>query len=286
MLTAACIVFVLGLAVFGSILRRLTPPEERWLAAGCVAATLPMSWAMFHGVRLPLDGWLKSTLGEGEMLRWLRTAYAPLTEEPAKLWPLVFPWVRRAITRENVGRFALALGLGFALGEIFTVADLVAVRQPEIAGKPWYLLGGFVTERLATCAIHGGVTAIALALWRRRSAPALGLLLAMLAHYLVNFPIVMRLKGWLGPNATLSLVLVSVWVCVCFLLSLSMLAWLHLGRFNLGALFYGSAVCPGCGQSYERPLWGLDMGLSLRYERCPHCRKWHWTRRQKRMRRG
>ena len=113
MLTAACITFALGLAVFGSILRRLTPREERWLVAGCLAATLPMSWAMFHGVRLPLDGWLKSTLGEGEMLRWLRTAYAPLTEEPAKLWPLALPWVRKAIRRENVARIALALGLGF-----------------------------------------------------------------------------------------------------------------------------------------------------------------------------
>src|SRR5436190_1056490 len=122
MLTASFIVCAISLATFGAALWKVTPRTERKLAALCLVGTLPMCWVMFHGVRIPLNSWLTSVLGDGELMRWVRTAYAPLTEEPAKLWPLVLPWVRRAITRESVGRFALALGLGFGLGEIFTVA--------------------------------------------------------------------------------------------------------------------------------------------------------------------
>jgi hypothetical protein len=274
---ALLIALALGLAIFGTILWRLTPREERWRVLGCLVATLPMCWVMFHCVRLPADKRLTTMLGEGDWLSWIRTAYAPLSEEPAKLWPLALPWVRNAITRENVGRFALALGLGFALGEMVTVADLIAVRKPAIASMPWYQLGGFIQERLMTCAIHGGMTAIALAMWRRRSSLGMGLVLAMLAHYLANFPISMGQWGWLGKSANVSQVVISLWVILCFFLALAGLARLHFGRSRLGTLLYGRALCPGCGSIYDRTMWALNLGMSLRYERCPHCRKWHST---------
>ncbi|OYW31651.1 MAG: hypothetical protein B7Z47_00410 [Chthoniobacter sp. 12-60-6] len=274
---ALLIALSLGLASFGTILWRLTPREERWPVLGCLVLTLPMCWLMFHFVRIPIDKWLTAALGEGDLLSWIRTAYAPLTEEPAKLWPLALPWVRKAIKQENVARFALALGLGFALGEMVTVADLITVRQPKIASLPWHQLGGFIQERLMTCAIHAGMTAIALVMWRRRSSFALGLLMAMLGHYLANFPVSMRQWGWLGANANVSMALVSVWVILCFVMALGGLARLHFGPFRLGILLYGRAVCPSCGTIYDRTLWGLNMGTSLRYERCPHCRKWHTT---------
>ncbi len=277
MQVALLIALSLGLATFGVVLWRLTPREERWPVLGCLVATLPMCWVMFHGVRLPMDRWLIGTLGEGDTLSWIRTAYAPLTEEPAKLWPLALPWVSKSITRENVARFALALGLGFALGEMVTVANLIMVRKPEIAGMPWHQLGGFIQERLMTCAIHGGMTAIALVMWRRRSNFVLGLLMAMLAHYLVNFPISMGQWGWLGKSANVSQVVISLWVILCFFLALAGLALLHFGRSRLGTFLYGRAVCPGCGSVYDRTIWGLNMGTSLRYERCPRCRKWHTT---------
>lgn len=277
MFVALIISLLLGFASFGTILLRLTPREERWRVLACLVATLPMCWITFHLVRMPLDRWLTATLGKGDLLIWIRTAYAPLTEEPAKLWPLVLPFVRNAITRENVARFALALGLGFALGEMVTVAGLVTARKPEVAGLPWHQLGGFIQERLMTCAMHGGMTAIALALWRRRSSFALGLLLAMLAHYLANFPISMGQWGWLGKDTNVSTVVISLWVILCFFLSLAGLARLQFGPFRFGIWLYGRALCPGCDTVYDRTLWGLNMGTSLRYERCPHCRKWHTT---------
>ncbi|WP_395739578.1 hypothetical protein [Prosthecobacter sp.] len=277
MSTALVIALALGLAILGTPLWLLTPREQRSCVLVCLVLILPMSWVMFHLVRLPADKWLIKALGEGEFLTWIRTAYAPLTEEPAKLWPLLLPWVRRSITRENVACFALALGLGFALGEMVTIADLVTVRQPKIAALPWYELGGFIQERLMTCGIHAGMTAVALVTWRLHSRFALGLLLAMIAHYLANFPISMKNWGWLGKNAEVSMAIVSIWVVLYFLAAIAGLIVLRFGRSRLSTMLYGRARCPGCGTIYDRTLWAVNMGPSLRYERCPHCRKWHTT---------
>ena len=247
-----------------------------------LAATLPMSWMMFHGVRQPLDDGLKATFGPGAFLAWVRTAYAPLTEEPAKLWPLLLPWARQIITRESVGRAALALGLGFGVGEIFTLAELIANRQPAIAAMPWYTLGGFITERLTTCIIHGGMTGIALAAWRRGPGLGVGLFLAMVVHYVGNFPIAMAQRGWLGPQKTVAMTIVSLWIFFYFLAAIAWLAWLMRAPSNSGSPLFGEATCPGCGQLFPRSPWtGLNFGADGRYERCPHCHEWHWTTRER-----
>jgi hypothetical protein len=191
--------------------------------------------------------------------------------------------LRRRVTRESVGRYALALGLGFALGEIFTVAGLFLVRNLEIAVMPWYLLGGFIAERFMTCTIHSGMTAVALTGWRRGPGFLIGLSLAMLAHYVANFPIAMAQRGWLGSNAEVSQILVFLWVIACAIAGVVWLEWLHFGkgRGGFGKLIYGNTVCPGCNQEYERGLWwAFNFGTNHRYERCPHCRNWHWTKRK------
>ncbi len=278
MQVAAFITFAISLAVFGSVLWRLTPPKEKPLILACLVATLPMCWVMFHGVRMPLDGWLKSAFGQSEWLRWLRTAYAPLTEEPAKLWPLLVPVVRRAITRESVGRFAFALGLGFGLGEIFTVAGLIAARDPGVATMPWYQLYGFIGERFLVCGIHGGFTALALASWRRGPGFIVGLLLAMTAHYFGNFPITMMQRGWLGPNIEFAKLLIFLWTTACFIAALVLISWLQFGKSSVGRLIHGDTICPGCQKEYSRSVFGMNFGSTLRFERCPHCCKWHWTR--------
>lgn len=269
------------LGIYGTALWRLTRREERGLILLCLAATLPMCWVMFFGVRRPLDGWLAEKLGKGELLFWIRSAYAPLTEEPAKLWPvLLLPWVRRALTRENAVRFALALGLGFALGEIFTVAHLLADKNPKIAALPWYQLGGFISERTMTGVIHPAMTSIALVAWRGRIGAVGGIALAMLTHFLANLPIGLAQRHWLGPPMVAQAI-VSLWVLCCFVVAVLWLLWLAKGKatgMSLAALVHGTAVCPECGQEYQRGLLtGLNAGGTKRYERCPHCRKWHWT---------
>jgi hypothetical protein len=281
MLLVSLITSGLMLAIFGPLLWRSTPSRERWPAGLGLVAALPMCWLMFHFVRLPLDGWLKSILGESVSLAWLRTAYAPLTEEPAKLWPLLLPFVRKAVTRDNTGRFALALGLGFALGEVFTVAGLITVRQPQVSALPWYAMGGFISERFMTAAIHGGMTAIALAAWRRGPGLSCGLMLAVTAHYLANFPITMLQRGWLGPYPAVAQTIVFLWVLLCFAASIAWLAWLQRSPAGMPVSFLGEAICPGCGQTYRRSLWsGLNFGPDRRYERCPNCSEWHWTKRR------
>jgi hypothetical protein len=279
MLIAAILTAAGALIAFALALVFLFPREERRLALVCYAATVPMCYLALHYVRMPLDGLLVGQLGKkSELLWWIRSAYAPLTEEPAKLWPLLLPFVRRHITRENVARFALALGMGFAMGEIFTVAGLISASQPKIAALPWYELSGFIMERWVTCLVHPGMTALALVGWRRGPGFIPGLLAAMLAHYLVNIPIGFAQRGWLGKNAAITQAALSLWVMGAGVLALMSLAWLHFGRTSLGALVFGRADCPECGQEYDRGFFtGLNMGGSRRYERCPHCRRWHWT---------
>lgn len=278
MIVAAIITFALAAIIGGAVLWRLTPPADRCWVGGCLVATLPMSWLMYHGVRLPLDGWLKAALTEGETLAWLRTAYAPLTEEPAKLWPLLLPFFRRSLTRDNLGRVALALGLGFALGEMLTVANLVIVRQPAVAALPWWQLGGYISERLFSCAIHPAMTALCLWSWRKGRGLALGLLAAMLAHFLCNFPITAAQRGWFGLSPQIAPGILFVLTLMFFLGSVAWLAHLNGGLPALGVWLNGYAHCPDCGTEYARPLLaGLNFVL-CRYERCPQCRKWHWTR--------
>ncbi|MFN8539856.1 MAG: hypothetical protein U0232_20545 [Thermomicrobiales bacterium] len=79
----------------------------------------------------------------------------PLTEEPAKLWPLLIPAFARRITRENAVRCAVALGLGFGIGEIGFIAQLI-YADGDFNALPWYNFSGFINERFMVCLIHGG----------------------------------------------------------------------------------------------------------------------------------
>lgn len=277
MLIAVALTVALTLAVYGTALWLATPREDRFWTVACVVATLPMCAAAYYFVRLPLNGALVGLFGEGEALFWIRAWYAPLTEEPTKLWPLLIPAVRRRIDLQSAGRYGLALGLGFALGEIFVVAQIIATKSPDVAALPWTQLGGFIGERFMTGAVHSGMTALALYAWRRSGWLSLGLAAAALAHFAANFAISAGQRGWLGSQES-SRALVSLWVAVCFLLALIWLGTLQFGR-DVGRALYGRAFCPECGTVYDRSLVGLNFGFSRRYEPCPHCHKWHWTKR-------
>ena len=273
---AAILTTAIALAIFGSLLRRLkSPANERllWLAALMV---LPMSPLAFYFVRVPLDNWLATQLVHGSApYLWLISLYAPLTEEPAKLLPLLIPAIRRDINPANFGRYAIAIGLGFAIGEMWFIAEQIA-RVPAYRGMPFYLFGGYVGERLMTCVFHSVFVGTALWQWRRKFA--LGVIGAMALHWLGNFPIFLLTWDVGGMGKTFWGIMLQVWLFVYFLGALALLSWFVYGRINPARLFYGRRKCPECGQEYEPSFFlAFNMG-TRRYERCPHCKHWHFTK--------
>lgn len=272
---AAILTTGIALAIFGTLIRKLKLPANPrllWLAALIV---LPLEPAAFYFVRVPLDHWLTALFGsQSAILPWITTLHAPLTEEPAKLVPLLIPAIRADINRQNFGRYALAIGLGFAIGEMWFIADVIACN-PRFAGVPFYVFGGYLGERLMTCLFHSAFVGLALACLRNRFW--LGVTGAMAAHWLGNFPIF--LMGWnaggLGP--TFWGIFLQVWIIAYFVGALALLSYFVFGRVSPGLLFYGRRKCPECGAEYDGSLLAMNLGAT-RYERCPHCRHWHFIR--------
>ena len=131
---AAILTTALALGIFGTLIWRLKLPANGRLLFLAFLIALPLQPAAFYFVRVPLDHWLTGLVGSKSMtLQWLVTFYAPLTEELAKLVPLLIPAIRRDIRPENFGRYALAIGLAFAIGE--------HPRRVEIAGAAFVAAG-------------------------------------------------------------------------------------------------------------------------------------------------
>jgi RsiW-degrading membrane proteinase PrsW (M82 family) len=138
---------------------------------------------------VPLDDWLSAHHDTHSLtFQWMISLYAPLTEEPAKLVPLLIPAIRRDTSPANFARYALAIGLGFAIGEMWFVADRIA-RVPAYASLPWYQFGGYVGERLMTCVFHSALVVVAL--WQLGRRFVVGVAGAMALHWLGNFPILL-----------------------------------------------------------------------------------------------
>ena len=272
---AAVATTALAVAIFGTVIRKLKSPANPrllWLAALIV---LPLEPASFYLVRVPLDHLLTALLGKDSVtLHWLTTFYAPLTEEPAKLAPLLVPAIRADISRENFGRYALAIGLGFAIGEMWFIADMIA-RNPKFAGVPFYFFGGYVSERLIVCAFHSMF--VGLALVRLRNRFWLGVAAAMAAHWLGNFPIFLMASNAFGLGATFWAIALQIWIIVYLVGALALLSYFVFGKFSPGRLFFGRRKCPECGAEYDASLFAANLG-TRRYERCPQCRHWHFTK--------
>ena len=84
-------------------------------------------------------------------------------EEGIKAVPALVPAVRESVrSRASAAPMALTIGLGFALGEIWYVAYRIYVHDPAAARMPFYMLGGFIGERLFTIAGHGFLIYLAL----------------------------------------------------------------------------------------------------------------------------
>jgi hypothetical protein len=266
-----------AVAIFGTLIHKLRlPANERllWLAA---ALTLPLCPLAFFLVRIPLDHWLMAQLGANSIAyKWLKTFYAPFTEEPAKLIPLLIPAIRRDLNGRNFVRYALAIGVGFAIGEMSLIAERVA-RMPGLAALPFYQFGGYVSERLMVCVFHSAFVAVALWRWRRRFA--LGVAGAVALHWLGNFPLSLMAWNAGGFGNTFWMIFTVCFTGLYFLGALALLSYLAFPRAAGVNVYYGRRHCPECAKDYDAPLWALNFGPT-RYERCPHCQHWHWTRTQ------
>jgi len=275
---AAIVTTAVAFLIFGIYVLLRAPRNERPLLIAATLLNVPLSPLAFYLVRTPLDRVIGKVLGAyPEFFLFVKTFYAPLTEEPAKLWLLLIPWFVHKVKRENAGRVAMALGLGFGVGEIWLLARIVA-SSAAYAAYPWYYFGGFMGERFMVCLMHGAFTAAAL--WRLRRGFVLGLLAAMTLHYVGNFPIYLAAVDAFGIGKAAWQYVLSFWIVVYFLLMLTILALFAYGKFQPGRIFFGLAKCPDCGAIYPRPFWGLNLGHQ-RHEKCPACKKWHRTREYK-----
>ncbi len=210
---AALIAAAIALAVLGGILvkRRVGP----WLLLlSLVLLQLPMSAAAFDYVRVPIDGWVRAAVPDRETHTFLTLFYAPLLEEPAKLWPLLLPWVWRRLDRANAWSIGTALGLGFGLGEIAFLAERLA-STPAVAALPWQRLSGFAAERAMVCVWHAAFTT--LTVWAAARRPSLipaALLGSAALHLVGNLPIYLAARNPLGWSAQVLEEALLVWVIV------------------------------------------------------------------------
>lgn len=273
-LIAAAITTLLAAAAYGWLIRRVTASQDRRVALVAALVMLPMQPLAFYLVRLPLHHALEAVLGKGAALNTVALFYAPLTEEPAKWLVLLVPFIRRRLTSESAIGLALATGLGFGIGEIWFLAEQLT-RSPAMAALPFYMFGGFLGERFMVCFLHGAFVAFLFRRLADHRAFWPGALIGLALHFLLNFPIFLMAVdfGHIGRVAWTAALQVYQLI---FVLALA-LAVNRLARDRLRSSLLGDATCPECHQVYPRSLFGLNF-LTVRYERCPHCRRWHWVK--------
>jgi len=271
---AALLTLTLALGVAGWVLfKRLRLPDRAFAALGVLGGAGAFFGA-FYLLRLSLDQGLQSLLrGYPAWLRFGATFYAPLTEEAAK-WVLLIPFLLLGkIKREHQAAWAICLGFGFGMGEIVFLAQRIAA-DPSTLTLPWYQSSGFIIERLMVCVIHSALVLLAVdalcsrKLWR--------LLLPLVIHWLLNFPIYLSTRVPLDAAGIVCGQLLWMWSSLFFVGALIYLGQRLLTPSERIAALLGKAVCPECHTLYVRPWRGMNR-IGKRYERCPQCKHYHWT---------
>lgn len=264
-------------ALYIYLVRKRVSAGERTALLGLALLTFFMPGLAYYAVRLPLDAWVRTFVEPtATTYVWIRLLYAPVTEELAKIWPLLVPAVARWITAGRTPRAAYALGLGFGVGEVAFLAVVLGMT-PEAAQQRWYYYTGFVTERILVAPCHALFVFVTLAAWRRWRWPGglvSGFCGAAALHFCLNVPIYFKAKGWLGSEAVAGQILMA-WILVYFVSTLAVFARSIGGKgTTAGGFLFGETICKLCGASYQRPFWAMNLG-TRRFERCPSCRKWH-----------
>src|SRR5215470_11389718 len=226
LIIAAALATALALATIGAIAWRISPPADRRVLALAFLLALPLQPLAFYAVRLPLDAVIRPALGLGTTWAVIALFYAPLTEEPAKWLVLAVPAVRRAIAPANAVPLALAIGLGFGIGEIAFLAHAI-VASPGYPDLPFWMFYGFVIERLEVCLLHGAFVAFPIIRLAQGKSFWPGALAGVAMHFATNFPIYPARTDVFGLGAAAWALVVMAWVAILVVAGAIMLARLH-----------------------------------------------------------
>lgn len=270
-LIAAIITTALAILVIGILIRKLSVREDRSALILAFFFALPAQPIVFYYIRLPLHELLLGLIGAGTLLNAISLFYAPVTEEIAKWLALGVPSLRKALKPENAVAIALSVGLGFGVGEIWFIAERLA-RSPHLANVPFYYFNGFLTERLMACFLHGAFIALFFKRYAEGRAVWPAALLAVALHFALNFPILFSQINLFGLGPQIWGLILVIYISLFTLVMFVFVNRLASGKAEESIL--GSSTCPGCGEVYPRSFLALNL-LTKRYERCPHCRKWH-----------
>ena len=199
---AALIATGLGILIGGPLLRAWIGRDRRYYLA--LAISLFLSPAINLGVKKPVLGFMiRRFVVSAKTPEWpwwfgiLALLLVGVSEEGIKLAPALLPSVRQSVRQlGSAAPMAFAIGLGFALGEIWYVAYRIAITDPASASLPFYLLGGFTSERVGTVVVHSFLAFLALRGlllgWPRFLLAAAS---AMLAHALIDaIPMLFQMK--------------------------------------------------------------------------------------------
>ncbi len=265
-------VFALGL--FGALLYFLKPRTPiGWLLL-LMILELPLEPLSILYFRRPMGNWLHDALGETGFFFFLQVWYAPVTEELAKLLPVIVFYLWGKIEKDRLHEWMLPIGFGFGIGEAWMIASLLTTN-PEVTSMPWYNLGGFFGERLQVCFIHGAMTGAGLMLSIGQGRWLPGTLLSFCLHFCVNVPLYILGPHVFNANKTVMMLFALAWTTAAFLAGLAFILGRD-GAAGLGLKLFGQAQCPRCKAIYNRSLWGMNLG-PVRYERCPDCKTWNKT---------
>jgi hypothetical protein len=262
---------LISATVIAVVLRRVE--RSAILSLSLVAIVLAILHPLvFTWIRLPFDGVLRGWV-DGPVYHALCVLYAPLTEEPAKLWVLLLPLMAR-VARTHPTTVAVVIGFGFGTGELWLIASRLS-SHTELAGIPWYQLMPFLGERLLACVIHAGLASAAMMMWSRGHGLLVAIGCAMVLHLLVNLPIYLLGPHVFALGATANAIVLTVWILLCATLAGVAVVVSGLpGSGSLAMRLFGMRTCPHCQGSFPAPLvLAINLGTT-RMERCPHCRRW------------
>lgn len=273
LLIAVIITTLLSIFTIGSYLFVRSPSKNKLLILLLVLLMLPMNAIAYHFVRMPLDNFLVTIVQNLNVLTILRALYAPLTEEPAKLFILTIPYFLKRIREYDLVKIALAIGLGFGIGEAWNLAALIS-KSPVIAKYPWYQFTGFIGERWMVCIWHAAFTSTALYFIIKKKNVIFGLLCAFSLHFIGNFPIFLSAWNVFNLGSIKWGIFLQLFTVFYFMLMISILAYLKYGNNWLFKLVKGKMKCPECSKVYSRPIFKVNL-FHKSYERCQECKKWH-----------